>query len=154
VAYAHARGVIHRDLKPANVMLGEFGETLVVDWGLARVLGQPEGEQTTPRRPLRPADSGTVPTVLGQEVGTPAFMPPEQGGGEHDRVGAASDIFALGATLYALLTGRPPYEGQKALEKAKRCDFPPPWQVRRAVPKALEAVCLKAMAARPRSATP
>src|SRR5262249_24816373 len=107
VAFAHSRGVIHRDLKPSNVMLGDFGETLVVDGGLAKArrAGDPE-EVDLGALPLaaRPATA----TEHGKVVGTPAFMPPEQARGEHDRVGPRSDVFSLGAVLYALLTGSPP----------------------------------------------
>src|SRR5262249_23664929 len=82
VAYAHSRGVIHRDLKPANVMLGEYGETLVVDWGLARLIEADDPEATTAALPVRlSGGSGSTATQLGQVVGTPAFMPPEQAAG-------------------------------------------------------------------------
>jgi serine/threonine-protein kinase len=148
VGYAHARGVIHRDLKPQNVMLGEYGETLVVDWGLARVLAQSDPEQTTPHSLVRVQDADTA-TQLGSVLGTPAYMPPEQACGDHDRVGPASDVWALGATLYAILTGKAPYVGHEALLKANLCEFPAPRQVKPAVPRALEAVCNKAMAERP-----
>jgi serine/threonine-protein kinase len=144
VAYAHSRGVIHRDLKPGNVMLGAYGETLVVDWGLARVLVQPDPE-LTPHSLVRVQDADMA-TQLGKALGTPAYMPPEQARGEHDRVGIQSDVFALGATLYALLTGKAPY---RDLEQAKLGDFAAPRQVNALVPRALEAVCRKAMAARP-----
>jgi serine/threonine-protein kinase len=149
VAYAHARGVIHRDLKPANVMLGEYGETLVVDWGLARVLALPEGQTAAERPLLLGSADGSTPTELGQAVGTPAYMPPEQARGEHDRVGVASDVFALGATLYGLLTGEAPYSGPDALEQARKGAVLPARQRNRRVPAALEAVCARAMAGRP-----
>jgi serine/threonine-protein kinase len=155
VAYAHSRGVIHRDLKPANVMLGEYGETLVVDWGLARLLDQPDSEQTTAERPLllNPG-SRTEPTEMGRVVGTPAFMAPEQADGRPDRLGPHSDIFALGATLYALLTGMPPYTGPDAVAMACRADVVPARQRLRRVPAALEAVCAKAMARAPEQRYP
>jgi serine/threonine-protein kinase len=150
VAYAHSRGVIHRDLKPANVMLGEFGETLVVDWGLARVLDQHEGDATAAARPLPlSVDTSSAATVAGQVIGTPAFMAPEQARGEHDRVGLASDVFALGATLYCLLTGQAPYAGRDILAQAVRADVAPARQHKQSVPAALEAVCRKAMAVGP-----
>jgi serine/threonine-protein kinase len=149
VAYAHTCGVIHRDLKPANVMLGEYGETIVVDWGLARVLDQPSSEQTTAERPvLLGLGSTTEPTEMGRVVGTPAYMPPEQADGRTDRLGPHSDVFALGATLYALLTGQPPYAGADVLALAYRGDVVPARQRKRSVPAALEAVCARAMARR------
>jgi tetratricopeptide (TPR) repeat protein len=150
VDYAHSRGVIHRDLKPANVMLGEYGQTLVVDWGLARLLGPESNGQTVLERPILPATGWNVAaTALGQVVGTPAFMPPEQAEGRIDRVGLASDVFALGATLYHLLVGQPPYTGADVLDQARCGEVTPARQRKRSVPAALEAVCAKAMAKRP-----
>ena len=106
VAYAHSRGVIHRDLKPANVMLGEYGETLVVDWGLARLLDQADSEQTAAERPLLAGlGQRRGATQMGQVVGTPAFMPPEQAAGGSTR-GPGQRRVRLGATLYCLLTGQ------------------------------------------------
>jgi tRNA A-37 threonylcarbamoyl transferase component Bud32 len=149
IAYAHSRGVLHRDLKPGNVMLGKYGETLVVDWGLAKVLGQGDVE-TTEAALVRPGDSGL--TQAGRALGTPAYMSPEQAAGRLDQLGPASDVYSLGATLYCLLTGQTPFgEGDAGavLGKVQKGDFPPPREVNPRVPAALEAVCLKAMALRP-----
>jgi tetratricopeptide (TPR) repeat protein len=116
VAYAHAHGVIHRDLKPANVMVGAFGEVQVMDWGLAKVVGRPappgarpagEPPAGTEIRGSREAD-GSV-TEAGSMMGTPAYMPPEQAGGEVEKIDARADVFGLGAILAVLLTGQPPY---------------------------------------------
>jgi serine/threonine-protein kinase len=151
VAYAHSRGVIHRDLKPANIMLGPFGETLVVDWGLAKPSAAPEPARSRDEGPRPWAADGEESTLPGVPLGTPQYMSPEQAAGEPGKVGPASDVYGLGATLYCLLTGRPPFEDRDVttvLQRVVRGDFPPPRQVRRDVPHALEAICLKAMAAR------
>lgn len=153
VGFAHTRGVVHRDLKPANVMVGTFGETLVVDWGLAKVVG----DGATPEAPA--ADAGDDPdatdpdqrTAAGRAVGTPAFMPPEQAVGAAD-AGPAADIFGLGAILFYTLTGRPPYSGGNAtntIALARAGDYPLPSAVAEGVPPALEAVCLRALAPAP-----
>jgi eukaryotic-like serine/threonine-protein kinase len=154
IAYAHSRGVIHRDLKPANILLGPYGETLVVDWGLAKVVGR---DDPTPlsaaERTLRPEwHSGTSETMAGSAIGTPSYMSPEQAEGRTDRIGPASDIYGLGATLYGLVTGQPPLEGidiDKLLRRVRQGDIPPPRQVNPRVPAALEAIVVKAMAPRP-----
>jgi serine/threonine-protein kinase len=153
IAYAHSRGVVHRDLKPANILLGEYGETLVVDWGLAKRLGGPAElqppDEDSPHAPGNGRDDGTA---TGAVLGTPAFMSPEQASGRPDRVGPASDIYSLGATLYALLTGQPPFGAGAAAEtlgRVERGDFARPRQVRPDTPRALEAICLKAMAREP-----
>jgi tRNA A-37 threonylcarbamoyl transferase component Bud32 len=153
IEYAHSRGVIHRDLKPANIMLGPYGETLVVDWGLAKPLGR-SGEAAGPvEPPLTPSSgSGTAETLPGRAVGTPAYMSPEQAAGDPGRVGPASDVYSLGATLYGLLTGRAPFGESDVLtilSRVQRGDFPPPRSVLPEVPRPLEAVCLKAMALEP-----
>jgi hypothetical protein len=109
VAYAHSQRVIHRDLKPANVLLGKFGEVVVVDWGLAKHLDVAEA----PAEAL-PASGGSDTTALGAIVGTPAYMPPEQALGRH--VDERADVYALGGLLYQVLTGAPPITGDSAQE--------------------------------------
>lgn len=150
IAYAHSRGVLHRDLKPGNILLAKYGETLVVDWGLAKVAGQNEqiGLPTDENLLELQSGTGTAPTRLGSVIGTPAFMSPEQAEGRLDLLGPATDIYSLGATLYCLLTGCPPLGGMPLdalLAKLRKGDFPRPRQVKADVPRPLEAICLKAM---------
>jgi eukaryotic-like serine/threonine-protein kinase len=153
IDYAHSRGVIHRDIKPANVIVGKHGETLVVDWGLAKPLGRVEpGTDSGERTLMLSSASGSTDTLPGSALGTPAYMSPEQARGELDRLGPQSDVYGLGATLYCLLTGRPPYEGEdigELLRKVQRGDVLPPRTLDAAIDRALEAVCLKAMALQP-----
>ncbi len=157
IDYAHGRGVIHRDIKPENVMLGPHGETLVVDWGLAKSVDVPEPEQGPARQPLRPHSGDGTTTVLGAVLGTPAFMSPEQAAGEIGGLGPASDIFSLGSTLYAVLVGHGPFREktlQAVLDRVRAADFPDPREVNRAVPPPLSAICRKAMARLPRDRYP
>ncbi len=152
IEYAHSRGILHRDIKPGNVIVGHYGETLVVDWGLAKPLGHAVPEAATGERTLVPsAASGSSETVPGSAIGTPAFMSPEQAAGELDRLGPRSDVYSLGATLYCLLTGKSPFGGDvdEVLRKVQRGDFRAPRQLDPAIDPALEAVCLKAMATAP-----
>jgi serine/threonine-protein kinase len=153
IAYAHSRGVVHRDLKPGNIMLGKYGETLVLDWGLAKPLDSPEHPVTSPEGSLMPRSlSGTTETQMGMAVGTPQFMSPEQAAGRLQELGTASDVYSLGATLYCVLTGRPPVTDSdvgQVLQKVERGDFPQPRAVKADIPAALEAICLKAMALTP-----
>jgi serine/threonine protein kinase len=157
VAYAHSRGVLHRDLKPGNILLGPYGETLVVDWGLAKVIGRPEGADGA-EATLRPASAGSSSKSLtGVAVGTPAYMSPEQAAGALDRLGPASDVYSLGATLYCLLTGQAPFtglDGRLVQQQVIQGAFPPPRQVHREVAPALEAICLKAMSRDPEDRYP
>jgi eukaryotic-like serine/threonine-protein kinase len=153
IDYAHSRGVLHRDIKPGNIIVGKYGETLVVDWGLAKPLGRVEPGQESGERTLVPSSaSGSAETLPGSALGTPAYMSPEQSCGELDRLGSRSDVYSLGATLYCLLTGRAPFEGEdigEVLRKVQRGDFMPPRSLDPAIDPALEGVCLKAMALRP-----
>jgi serine/threonine-protein kinase len=150
IDYAHSRGVIHRDIKPANIILGKHGETLMVDWGLAKAIGRADpssGEQT-----IAPSSSGSSETLPGSALGTPAYMSPEQAAGDLHRLGPRSDVYSLGATLYCLLTGKPPQGGDDVGELLRRVqcgDFPRPRQLDPSIDRPLEAVCLKAMATKP-----
>ncbi|MHC4938889.1 MAG: serine/threonine-protein kinase [Planctomycetota bacterium] len=113
MAYAHSRGVIHRDLKPANVMIGSFGEVIIVDWGFAKVLGLQEDKPKdvhTVVATVRSDGEGSQ-SMAGSVMGTPAYMPPEQAMGLVDELDERSDVFALGAILCEILTGEPPYTG-------------------------------------------
>jgi serine/threonine-protein kinase len=162
IAYAHSRGVLHRDIKPGNILLGPYGETLVVDWGLAKIVGRDEpatGDLSADPTLRPPSASGTGETVPGTAMGTPAYMSPEQAEGRLDLLGPASDVYSLGATLYAVLTGCAPIDGGDAAEvlrKVQRGEFTRPRVVNASIPKPLEAICLKAMALKPadRYATP
>ena len=140
-AYAHSRGVIHRDLKPANIVLGDYGEVIVLDWGMAKVLpaescaspsepvaaspGLTTGPEPPPRIEPRGADTGQA--SIGIRLGTPAYMPPEQADGRHELHDQRSDVYALGAILYEILTGVIPFDApntEALLEKV--CHEPPP----------------------------
>jgi serine/threonine protein kinase len=155
IGYAHSRGVLHRDLKPDNVMVGNYGETLVVDWGLAKAggLSGGEGETTLPEETFNPASaSGSDQTLPGSVIGTPAYMSPEQAEGRVDLLGPASDVYSLGATLYALLTGCPPFIDKniaEVLRKVKHGEYPRPREASPWLDRGLQAICLKAMALRP-----
>lgn len=148
--YAHSRGVLHRDLKPGNVMLGNYGETLVVDWGLAKVGNEPSRrEAAIDESKLFPASaSDSAPTQLGSTVGTPHYMSPEQAAGKIDELNITSDVYSLGATLYHILTGEPPYQGTDigvVLAAVQTGIVRPPRTVNPRIAKPLEAICLKAM---------
>jgi eukaryotic-like serine/threonine-protein kinase len=150
IDYAHSRGVLHRDIKPGNVIVGKHGETLVVDWGLAKPMGHAEVGSRTDERTLLPSSaSGSADTLPGSAIGTPAYMSPEQACGDLQALGRRSDVYSLGATLYSLLTGKAPFEGSDVgtvLREVQKGVFPAPRALDSTIDRALEAVCLKAMA--------
>jgi PAS domain S-box-containing protein len=149
IAYAHSRGVIHRDLKVENVILGDFGEVVVLDWGLAKRLGAAEGSEEA----VGPAASDNPDlTQQGLALGTPVVMAPEQAACRHDQVDHRTDIYGLGAMLYEVLTGEAPFTGGSTLEVLKRVieeEPVAPHLLCPDVPPGLEAVCLRAMAKKP-----
>ncbi len=153
IEYAHGRGVLHRDLKPGNVMVGKYGETLVVDWGVAKATGRHEPASDAEERTLLPRSaSGSSETLPGSAIGTPSYMSPEQAAGELDRLGPRSDVYSLGATLYCLLVGHSPFDGRDAgviLQAVRKGQFPLPRSVDASIPSGLEAISLKAMALKP-----
>lgn len=136
IAFAHSRGVVHRDIKPANVMVGEFGETVLLDWGIAKV-----------EDPTAAAYDPTQ-TEIGSLLGTPAYMSPEQASGSVDRIDRRSDVWGLGAVLYQILTGKPPYSGKTGtdvIERATQVDVKPVRELQPDAPPELAAVAEKAL---------
>lgn len=153
VAYAHSRGVIHRDLKGQNIVLGDFGEVIVLDWGLAKLLDQVEPEDSTLSDAHPPEVSIEIDlTLAGQALGTPAYMAPEQAAGRSDEIDERTDVYGLGAMLYEILTGCPPFGGvdqREVLENVCTKEPAPPRSLSPDVPANLEAVCLRALAKKP-----
>lgn len=153
ISYAHSRGVIHRDLKPMNIMIGEFGETVLIDWGIAKVKGQDDihakGLQETFHAMRVSSTEATAKTMYGQTIGSPYFMPAEQAMGRTDLIDERSDIYSLGAVLYVILTGQMPYAGNNVREFMGKVGQVEPRPVRELEPQAppeLAAIVKKAMA--------
>lgn len=149
-AFAHDHGVVHRDVKPANIMIGDYGEVLLLDWGVARVLGRSEG-------PLEPvttwrSDDEQDRTIVGTVAGTPAYMPPEQAKGEIEKIGPASDVYSIGVIIYEFLVGRRPFRAssvRELLDKVASEEIVPPSQrsdCRYVVPPGLEALVMRCLA--------
>src|SRR5262249_38069308 len=129
VEYAHRQGVLHRDLKPSHILMGPYGRPRITDFRLAR--------QTVTDSSLNPA---------GAPLGTPGYLPPEQASGKRDQTGRASDVYALGATLYHLLTGHPPFVASALADALKQVIEQEPIPLRRvnpAIPRDLETICLR-----------
>ncbi len=117
IAYAHSRGVVHRDIKPSNIMVGEFGETVLLDWGIAKVKGRKDlGAREIERDLALLQEEGIEQTVAGAAIGTPSYMSPEQADGDIEEIDERSDVWSLGAVLYEILTGVPPYDGRTRME--------------------------------------
>jgi PAS domain S-box-containing protein len=147
VAYAHTKGVIHRDLKGDNVVLGEFGEVIVLDWGLAKILAMPGGTAEPGGKEL--ADAVVGFTSVGVVKGTPEFMAPEQAAGRTDLIGPQTDVYGLGAVLYQILTGEAPFSGSRVeeiLDRVLTTEPLPPTSLVHDTPLPLEAACLRALA--------
>jgi serine/threonine-protein kinase len=155
IEFAHSRGVLHRDIKPENILIGKFGETLVVDWGLAKAVAQTEGAASPPgdQCPLdHRAEDAAGETRVGAAIGTPAYMSPEQAAGNIAQIDERSDVYALGATLYAILTGGPPFANEDTslvIRAVQEGRFARPRKKQPGTPRALEAICLTAMALDP-----
>ncbi len=151
IAYAHSEQIIHRDLKPANVLIGNFGETVVIDWGLAKNLATGDAVDISGMTPLpRPGRESSYKTTDGAVIGTPAYMPPEQARG--DSVDATADVYALGAMLYHVIAGHMPYVDRQRLNIIEAVSDGPPTPLRDLVPEAprdLIAIVEHAMARDP-----
>jgi len=154
LAYAGSRGIVHRDLKPSNIMLGDFGEVLVLDWGLAKKVGVPDSEQAMgDGEKLAITDASK--TAFGQIKGTVAYMAPEQAAGRPDLIDEKTDVYGLGAILFAILTGRAPHKAKETgntsrdtLQMLKRISdgaIPRARSVDTSIPSALDAICTHAM---------
>jgi len=158
LAYAHSKRILHRDLKGENVVVGDFGEVIVLDWGLAKEIGEPDPAATDADLSAATiidtldapeSEMSTVLTMQGERLGTPAYMAPEQAAGRIDLVDERTDVYGLAAILYEILTGSPPFEGKGVTDVLRRVlnesprsprDFNPD------VPSELDAICLRGLA--------
>lgn len=158
IEYAHSRKVLHRDIKPSNIMVGPYGETLVVDWGLAKLLDDSSESSMTEdlanalHAQAKMLGEGSTPTRVGGTVGTPQYMSPEQAAGKIEDMSTKTDVYLLGATLYQILTGKPPHHEDSISRLLKRIQdgiLVSPREAYEAVDPALESICLSAMATQP-----
>lgn len=151
MGYAHAKGVIHRDLKPSNVVLGEFGETVILDWGLAKHLTDDDSASGETSDAVQPDDTADGLTRDGAQLGTPSYMAPEQIDPSFGTVNASTDVYTLGVLLFMILTGDKPYpgRGEKVMERILESECSPsPREYLGFIPPELSAICEKAMARR------
>ncbi|MHC4819489.1 MAG: serine/threonine-protein kinase, partial [Planctomycetota bacterium] len=149
VRYAHARGVIHRDLKPANIALGDFGETVVLDWGLAKLKDRPDLTRSVWRERVEEFRDATDLHTLASAIGTPGYMSPEAALAQTDEVDARADVYSLGAILYRILTGRLPVEFRSYGELVQKLTAGPPQDpaaLDPAIPAGLARICMRALA--------
>lgn len=163
LGYAHSKGVLHRDLKPENVMIGDFGEVLLMDWGIAKILGQEDESATESSIPMGKPPEKTdetdkinkidaeLHTVEGSVMGTPSYLPPEQAKGTISELDERSDVFSLGGILYKILTHKAPYGGENIYQKLWKAGeyklVPPDLRAPdNQIPPELNAICMKAMA--------
>jgi len=157
VAYAHDRGVLHRDIKPANIMMGEFGEVLVMDWGLARLEGDDAEDLREEQSDIQSGIDGSLERIRmartqdGAVIGTPGYMSPEQGRGELRTLDARSDVWSLGIVLYEILTLRPGYSDKDPYEVIRKSQAGPPVDPRevapmRRIPDEIADICMRAVA--------
>lgn len=153
VAYAHSRGVIHRDIKPTNIMVGAFSKVYLMDWGTVRLLPDRAPPELIPE-----GGQAALGYVRGEIIGTPQYMSPEQANGRTEETDERSDVFSLGATLYAILAGRPPYVGRDVnvlLAQARACEIPPPeLYAPGEIPPELSRLALRALSADPTARHP
>ncbi len=150
LGFAHSRGVVHRDIKPDNIILGDYGETVILDWGIAKVRGL--SDEHGPDSPLANVTENAKGTIAGSVLGTPSYMSPEQAKGDIESVDSRSDVFALGAVLYEVLAGRPPYAEVSivmTLARASSATFEPLDKVAPEVPSGLRAIVAKALSQDP-----
>ncbi|MBI2433819.1 MAG: serine/threonine protein kinase, partial [Candidatus Hydrogenedentes bacterium] len=152
IAYAHSRGVIHRDLKPANVMVGDFGETVVLDWGIAKAQGTQDPHETELTEALTALRLGeqefTIHTEAGEALGTPHYMPPEQAQGRINEIDKRSDVYSLGAVLYEMLTAKTPHSGKttkEIIEHVVREPVRPVLELEQDAPAELAGICDKCL---------
>lgn len=157
IAYAHSRGVIHRDIKPANVMIGDFGETVVLDWGIAKVRTASEEEEQATIQRFREkflAEHGAeIATEIGQAIGTPGYMSPEQALGYIQKINESSDVFSLGVVLYEILAGQRPFDAGSVpslLNQTVREDPKPLLAIDPLIPPELASIATRALQKDPR----